>query len=215
MTPTPTSLSERTEELINFDKRLFFAFLVISFLLVRYLTNELIMASIPGHEALAQDGTFTYFHLFNTLNYLWTPFSLLWKFTLTAFLLWLGCFAFGFKVSFAPLWQWVMVVEIIFLLSEIIRLLYFLVIPPETFTEIRQFHPLSLSALFNTENIHQRFHYPLQALNLFELAYWYLLALGIHTFTRRSMARSFVLVLSSYGMAFLFWLLYYVLVYKG
>jgi hypothetical protein len=215
MTNAGTELSQRTEELINFDKRIFFGFLVISYLIVRILTNDLILEAIPGRDELENDGTFTYFHIFNTFNYLWTPFALLWKFTLTAFLLWLGTFVFGFKVKFTALWKFVLVAEFVFLFPELIRLVYFLAFPPDSFTEIRQFYPLSLFSLFDTQNIPQRFHYPLQALNLFELTYWFILAIGIHTLTRKKLETSFTLVASSYGLVFLLWLAYYAMVYKG
>ena len=62
-----TKLSQRIEEAINFDKRLFFLLLVVLFVVIRYLTNELILQAIPGYRELQKEGAFTYFHLFNTL----------------------------------------------------------------------------------------------------------------------------------------------------
>src|SRR5690554_293175 len=104
--PVPDSL-QRLENLINFDKRVFFILLVIIFLLIRYLTDLLILQAIPGYQSLDQEGVFTYFYIFNTLNYLWTPFGLLWKFTLTAFTLWVGAFMAGIKLPYKTLWQFI------------------------------------------------------------------------------------------------------------
>ncbi|WP_143960345.1 sulfate ABC transporter permease [Litoribacter populi] len=215
MAATPTNLSQRTEELINFDKRIFFAFLVITFILLRYLTNILILEAIPGSDELAQDGSFTFFHIFNTLNYLWTPFALLWKFTLTAFLLWIGTFLFGFKVKYGEIWKFVLVAELVFIFPELIRLLYFAAIPPENYLEIRNFYPFSIFSILTTDNIPNRFHYPLQALNLFEVIYWFLLAVGIHAVTGKAYQTCLALVLSSYGVGLLLWLGYYATVFKG
>ncbi|MBT0812337.1 sulfate ABC transporter permease [Litoribacter ruber] len=215
MAVSPTNLSQRTEELINFDKRIFFAFLVITFILLRYLTNILIIEAIPGSNELGQDGTFTFFHIFNTLNYLWTPFALLWKFTLTAFLLWIGTFLFGFKVKYGEIWKFVLVAEMVFILPDLIRLLYFAAIPPDNYWEIRNFHPFSIFSFLSTDNVPSRFHYPLQAINLFEVSYWFLLAIGIHTLTGKNYKTCLGLVLSSYLVGLLLWLAYYAMVYKG
>jgi len=214
MSKVTTKISQRTEELINFDKRIFFIFLALTFIFIRYLTNDLILQAIPGYEQLSEEGSFTFFHLFNTLNYLWTPFSLLWKFTLTAFLLWVGAFVFGHKLSYRELWRFVLVAEIIFIFPELIRLMWFIIEPPQSYMEIKNFFPLSLFSLVDADSIHPRYHYPLQSLNLFEIGYWLMLAIGIHMMSRRAMEQSFILVVCSYGIGFLLWLVYYMLVYK-
>lgn len=209
-----TNLSQRTEEAINFDKRLFFVLLVFLFVVIRYLTDDLILQSIPGYRELQKEGAFTYFHLFNTLDYLWTPFSLLWKFTLTAFTIWVGAFMGGYKLSYKELWKFAMVAETVFIFPELIRLLWFLIEEPESFVAIQNFHPLSLFSLVNPEQVEPRYHYPLGALNLFEVAYWILLAVGVHTISRRSLSTSLAIVLCSYTLCFLLWLGFYIIVYK-
>lgn len=209
-----TNLSQRIEEAINFDKRLFFMLLVILFVVIRYLTNDLILQSIPGYRELENEGSFTYFHLFNTLDYLWTPFSLLWKFTLTAFTIWVGGFMGGYKLSFKELWKLAMVAETVFIFPELIRLLWFLLEAPENFLEIQNFRPLSLFSFVNPALVEPRHHYPLGALNLFEVAYWFLLALGVHTISKTSLSTSLSIVLCSYTLCFLLWLGFYMIVYK-
>lgn len=215
MQPSSTKLSQRTKETIDFDKRLFFLLLVLLFFVIRYLTDELILQSIPGYQSLEQEGTLVYFHLFNTLGYLWTPFSLLWKFTLTAFTLWIGAFMAGYKLSYRELWKFAMIAEIVFILPELIRLLWFLILEqPENFLAIKNFHPLSLFSLVNPDHVDPRFYYPLGALNLFEVAYWILLAIGVHTISRRSFSTSLLIVLFSYTLCFLLWLGFYAIVYQ-
>lgn len=210
-----TNLSKRTEEAINFDKRLFFILLVALFLLIRYLTDELILQSIPGYRQLEKEGAFSYFHLFNALGYLWTPFGLLWKFTLAAFTIWVGAFMGGYKLSFRKLWTFAMIAEMVFIFPELIRLLWFLVLEqPENFLAIQRFHPFSLFSLVDPERVEPRFHYPLQALNLFEVAYWILLAIFVHTISRRSFSTSLMIILCSYALCFFLWLGFYIVVYK-
>lgn len=210
-----TTISQRIESILDFDKRVFFLVLVIFYLLVRMVTNDIILKSIPGYSELEQEGNFTIFHIFNTLNYLWTPFALLWKFTVTSFIIWMGSFAFGYKVSFIKIWQITLFAEVLFLIPEIIKMIYFMRPSDSTdYMEIKNFYPLSLYSLFDSEKIPGQYHYPLRALNLFELLYIVFLSLGFHTISRQKISNSFVVVLGSYVFFFLLWLLFYVLVYK-
>lgn len=215
MPQQPNTFSERIESILDFDKRIFFFILVLFFVTIRYITNDLILQSIPGYEKLEEEGSFMIFHIFNTLNYLWTPFALLWKFTLTAFLIWTGAFAFGYKISFKRLWQYVMVAEVIFILPELFKMIYFIQ-PSEnvSFQEIRDYYPLSLFSLVDSASIPIRYHYPLRAINLFEVIYIYLLTLGFQYLTNRSISTSFFVILFSYVVFFLLWLGFYILVYK-
>lgn len=215
MSKPQTLISQRMESILDFDKRLFFFVLVIFFILIRYITNDLILQSIPGYEKLEKDGSLTIFHIFNTLNYLWTPFALLWKFTLTAFIIWTGSFAFGYKTSFVKLWQFALFAEIVFIVPELLKMIYFIQ-PAEgvTFQEIRDFYPLSLFSLSDAQSVASKYHYPLRALNLFELIYITLLVLGFHTISKRSIKESVLVILCSYVLFFLLWLVFYILVYK-
>lgn len=214
--PLPTSpIAQRIESFLDFDKRLFFLVLVLLYLMIRYVTNDLILTSIPGYEQLEEEGSFMIFHIFNALNYLWTPFALLWKFTLTAFLLWMGGFAFGYKVSFIRLWQYVMVAEFIFVIPELIKMLRY--IQPSgdvTYEEIRDYYPLSLFSILDGASFPNKYHYPLRAINFFEILYIISLVLGFHTISKRSLGKSTLVVLFSYVLFFMGWLLFYVLVYR-
>jgi hypothetical protein len=211
-----TSISQRIQDAIDFDKRLFFLILVILFLLIRYVTNDLILQSIPGYEQLEAEGSFTIFHIFNALNYLWTPFALLWKFTVTAFIIWTGGFAFGYKTSFVKLWQFILVAELTFVFPELIKLLYF--IQPSdsvTYMEVKNFYPLSFYNLFYQDSISPKFIYPLQVINLFEILYIFVLILGFHTVSRRNLTESALVIFFSYVICLLLWLGFYIMVYKA
>lgn len=215
MVKPKSQIAQRIEDIINFDKRLFFIFIVLIFIVIRFITNEIILEAIPGYEQLSQDGSLTFFHIFNALHYIWTPFALLWKFTLTAFILWTGAFVLGYKISFRELWKFALVAEIIFIFPELIKLFIFLN-PADnlTFQEIKDYYPLSLMSILDTTEIHRKYFYPLQTINLFEVIYWGLLTLGVHTFSKRSLKESSIIVLVGYVMILFLWLFFYILVYK-
>ena len=208
--------AERLKELIDFDKRLYFLILIVLFLAIRYLTNILILEAIPDYETLEATGSFMIFHIFNALNYLWTPFALLWKFTVISFLFWLGAFMIGFKVPYKELWRFALVAEVIFICPELIRLIFYLN-PGSgvTFKEIDEFRAFSMLSLLGSENVSQQYHYALGTINIFEILYGIFWLYGFHMISRRSLGESSFVVLLSYYFPLAIWLSFYVMVYKG
>lgn len=213
------SLTQKTsslEELLNFDKRLFFLLIVLVFLTIRFLTNTRIIEAIPDHENLEKSGDFLIFHIFNTLNYIWTPFALLWKFTVIAFLFWLGSFMIGYKISFKELWQFALAAELVFVFPELLRLLIFLDPDPSTtFLEIDTYRPFSLISLIGPQQIQPRFHYALASFNVFEIFYGIFWVFGFRMISGRNLKESFQVVLVSYFLPLLIWIVFYVLVYRA
>ena len=82
------------------------------------------------------------------------------------------------------------------------------------FHEVRAFYPLSLMNLFNFELVEDKWHYPLKSLNLFEIIYWFFVVAGIYVKSEKEYAQSIIIGIFGYVMPFIFWLGYYILVYK-
>uniref|UniRef100_UPI0040485391 sulfate ABC transporter permease n=1 Tax=Algoriphagus sp. TaxID=1872435 RepID=UPI0040485391 len=210
MATAATPLSQKISEALDFDKRLFFILLIGIFLIIRYLTNALILETIPDSERLDAQGDLLFFHIFNTLNYIWTPFALLWKFTVIAFLFWSIGLTIGYKVKFKVLWQFALVAEFIFVFPELLRLLWYMnPTGSVSYLEIQNFEPLSALWLIGPENLEEKFHYPLSVINVFELLYGIAWVLGFHTLSRRSVQESIPVVLLSYFLPLLLWLAFY------
>lgn len=96
--------------------------------------------------------------------------------------------------------------ELVFLLPVLIKLFWFLFIQTDyTLQDLSIFYPLSVLNITGTENIPSYLLYPLQTLNLFEIVYWFLLAYGVADATGFPIKRSFGLVMSSYGVGLLLW----------
>lgn len=214
--PKPASpLAKRLNDSLQFDHRLFYLILVLIFLVIRYLTDTLIIESIPDSERLNAQGDLMFFYIFNALNYIWTPFSILWKCTVTAFLFWSIGLMIGYKANFKELWKFALVAEIIFILPELLRLLIYMgAAGSVSFLEIQNFEPLSLLWIVGPDQIDQKFHYPLSVLNLFELIYGAFWVLGFHMISRRSMEESTLVVLIAYFIPLLIWLGFYLGVYR-
>ncbi|MDN3203393.1 sulfate ABC transporter permease [Algoriphagus sediminis] len=207
--------AQRLKEIIDFDKRVYFVLLVLIFLVIRYFTDVLVVEAIPESDRVSAEGGLTFFYIFNALNYLWTPFALLWKFTVISFLFWFGAFMLGYKVSYRELWQFALVAEVVFIFPELIRLLVYL--EPNTgvtYKEIEEYRALSVLSLIGAENVEPQYRYALATINVFEVIYGVLWVYGFHMISRRSLSASAIVVLVSYFLPLAIWLVWYVLAYR-
>ncbi len=203
------------EEYSSIDKRVFFILVCLITFLLLFLKKSLIESRIAAFEILEERGDMGIFHVVNALQYLSIPIIYLYRFTVIAFLVWMGSFAWGYKVYYSKIWQLVMFAECIFFLAEFIKIGWFLTISTDPdIWEVRSFYPLSLMGLFDYTRVPDPWHYPLKSLNLFEVIYWVILALGVQFQTKKRMDVSLYIILSFYVFWFFIWLGFYIIVYK-
>ncbi|ELR71247.1 hypothetical protein C900_02862 [Fulvivirga imtechensis AK7] len=199
----------------NTNKWVFFLFLCIATLFLLILKKTFIENETAAFEVLESRGEMGVFHMLNALQYFSVPLIYLIKLTVISFVLWIGSFMFGYKITYGNVWQVAVVSESVFLIPELLKILWFVFIEtdPNLF-EIRSFYPLSLINLVDAYELDKRWFYPLKALNVFEIIYWFVLVAGIHHMAgkRKSVARA--IVFSSYVLFFLLWLGFYLIVYK-
>ena len=203
------------ENWYNQNGTLFFLVLCFLYIVLFLLKRMLIIDSIAAFEVLQERGEMWVFDLFFGLQYLSVPIFLAWKFTLTAFLIWVGCFMFGYRLTFNQLWKMVMIFEIIFVVGELVKIIWFLLLGGDPdYHEYMAFYPLSIMSLFDSQSLPDQFHYPFKALNLFELIYWVSLILGVYWLSGKKLIISTYVILSSYILIFCMWLVFFVVVYK-
>jgi hypothetical protein len=105
--------------------------------------------------------------------------------------------------------------EYVFLIPEVIKIIWFMAIETDpNYHDIRAFYPLSLMHFFDYYSIDKRWAYPLRALNVWEIAYWFLLVSGIHHYARKERKIVWLIVACSYILLFLMWIVFYLIVYK-
>lgn len=203
------------EDWYQFDGKLFFVILSLLYIVVLILKRMFILDTIAAFEIIQERGEMWVFDLFFGLQYFSIPFFLAWKFTITAFLLWVGCFLFGYRVTYAQLWRWVMFSDLIFLFAEFFKFIWLLMDASDpTYQDIVAFYPLSLINLVDYNALPDRWHYPFKALNLFEPIYWFALMVGVFYLSKKKWSISVAIVSVSYILFFFIWLGYYVVVYK-
>ena len=203
------------DDFININRWAYFMLLCLATFLLLFMKKNFVESSIAAFEVMEGKGEMGIFHLISTLQYLSIPIYYLWKFTITSFVLWVGCFMFGYKITYSRLWQIVLVSEMLFLLPDLIKTGWFILVETDpTYWDVRAFYPLSLMNLFDYELIESRWHYPLKSINLFEIIYWFLLVHLIHFSAKKKISYAYSIVFSSYVLFFFVWLGFYVIVYK-
>ncbi len=207
-------LSNFYQSASKFDKRLLFVLLCLLTFSLLFIRKNFIESSTAAFQFLEGEGLGWVFRLFNTLEYLSVPIIYLWKITIIAFVIWVGSFTFGYKVYYKQAWSLCLIAEFVFVLPELIKVFWFMFfVPDPSLFEIRGFYPFSMIQFFDFNELSQMYYYPLKALNVFELFYWYLLASGLSFYMRKSIGKAWIIVLATYVPLFLLWLGYYILVY--
>lgn len=202
------------EELMVLKSPILFITICALTFLILYIKKTFIIDQINAFEILEERGEGGIFGLLAGLQYISIPLIYLWKFTVYALILWLAAFVFGHRLTFWQCWQIVAAAEFIFLVPEILKILWFLFVntDPE-YWDVRAFYPLSLMNMVDYETIDSQWHYPLKSLNLFELIYWFLLVAGVQIRLNKGYKTAFLIVFCSYVAFYLLWLVYYTIVY--
>jgi hypothetical protein len=204
-----------TKSLFAANKRLTFILLCLITFLLLYVKKAFIENETAAFEFLQDRPEGGILQLISALQFLTIPFIYLWKFTVIAFVIWVGCFMFGYRVTYSQCWGITVVSEFVFVVPELIKIGWFIFIQTDpNLLDIRAFYPLSMMNFFDYSEIDPKFAYPLKALNLFEIFYWVILVTGVHFFARKQKKQAWIIVLCSYVLIFFMWLLFYIVVYK-
>lgn len=197
------------------DKKLTFFLLCLASFFLLYVKKTLIENETAAFEFLEDRPEGGMLQLISALQFLTIPVIYLWKFTVIGFIIWVGSFLFGYRVSYAECWGIAVVSEFVFLIPELVKIFWFLFfVGDPQYYDVIAFYPLSLMHFFDYTQLDKRYIYPLKALNLFEVAYWFVLATGIHFFAHKQKKVAYLIVLCSYSLIFFLWLLFYMMIYR-
>ena len=190
---------------------------VISFLLL-YVKKAFIENETAAFEFLQDRPEGAVLQLLSAIQFFSIPFIYLWKITVIGFVLWVGCFLFGYRITYSQCWSVVLAAEFVFIIPELLKIGWFLFVKTDpTLPEIRAFYPLSLMNFFDYETLDKKFAYPLRALSVFEILYILILVRGVNYFAFRMHKKNHAtwwIVSTSYVLIFLLWLIFYLIVYK-
>lgn len=202
------------EEWMDFNVPAMFVVVCVVYGALLFVKRIFIIDTIAAFEVLNERGDIWVFDIIYSIQYLSIPIFLAWKLTWTTLSLWIGCFMFGYRLHYNQLWKLTLLSETFFFLPEITKVLWFTLFGADPdYNDYMAFYPLSLINLVDYSEVAPRWHYPMKALNIFELLYWPILIFGIFLLSGKSLKIASWIVLSTYSLFFLVWLGFYVLVY--
>jgi hypothetical protein len=142
-------------------------------------------------------------------GYVIIPFLILLRISLVSLCLSIGLFFYDMenKIKFKELFSIALIGEFIFVLVGFFKFSYFYFIKVQyTLDELQQFYPLSYTNFLDLSKIEPWLVYPLQTINLFEIAYFFIIVYGLHKLLKKKYIKSLELVAVSYGTGLVIWL---------
>ena len=129
------------------------------------------------------------------------------KFSLVSTCLYIGAFFMNKRLKFSALFLLAIKAETVFIFLSLFKIIWFSIFNTDySYTDVATFSPMSLLSIVGMESVDKIWHYPLQVFSLFEVIYWFVLAFGVKELLEKDLAPSFKLVLSSYGLGLLSWI---------
>src|SRR5205085_10032532 len=116
---------QESASLFSADKKLTFLLLCILTFLLLYVKIAFIEYETAAFEFLLDEPEGTVLHAISGLKFLAVPLIYLWKFTVIGFVIWIGCFMFGYRVTFSQCWGIAIVSEFVFLVAELAKFIWF------------------------------------------------------------------------------------------
>jgi len=195
------------------NSTLYFFILILFSFLLSYLSNELLNTDELVINSLVEQFTteqlndiLNYKEKWEWLGYLFIPFITLIKVSIIALAIDAGCFFFSKEIKYKKLFNIVVKAEFVFLLVIILKTAWFYSFQPNfTLEDLQYFYPLSALNIVGYQGLEIWFVYPFQVLNLFEIAYWFILAYLIGKEINGTTEKGLSIVASSYGVALLIW----------
>jgi len=145
------------------------------------------------------------------LGYAIVPLIVLLRSSLVALCLSVGNFFYNMNEveipKFKDFFHIALLGEFILVLVGYFKFGYFYFIKTDfTLQDLQQFYPLSYLNFLDAENLDPWLIYPLQTINLFEIAYFFVLVYGLHKLLKNKYWKSFEIVAVSYGIGLVIWL---------
>ena len=137
--------------------------------------------------------------------YLTTAAYLLLKIAVISLILYTALYVSNNLVSYGKVFQITLFAESIFILQAFSKVIWFKYEYPNG--SIVDWHKTYLLSLLSiVREVPADWYYPLQSLNLFELAYWFLLAYGLNRISKLDYDGSLRIVIMSYVPALFIWI---------
>ena len=198
------------------NKYLIFFTLIALSITFTFLSNHFLLSENIYFDAFAEQFSFEQIEeiIFEASKWKWVgyafiPVFIVFKITLVTCCLSIGLYFVINQFNFNELFKIALLAELIFLIPSLLKIIWFAFFQTDyNLLDLQLFYPLSALSLFDETAVQQNqswLVYPLQTLNLFEVAYWLLLAKGVSEVIKKDFTKSFELVMASYGTGLVLW----------
>jgi hypothetical protein len=193
-----------------FKKWLLFSFISIlsSIILIKAThLEDLLFSSLAENLTSKQiENFFNFQKKWQWISYVFIPIYVLLKVSIISSVLYIGAFFTNKETTFKTLFSIVLSAEFIFLIIPILKIIWFyFFLTNYTLEDIQYFFPLSALNITGYKGIDPWLIYPLQVLNLFEVAYIVYLSYQIGKLTKTNADTGLKIVAYSYVPALLLW----------
>jgi len=203
------------EKFLSIKNWKLFSGIVLANLLILFasqttLINEIVFFNTFS-EQLTYDRSMELFDQMRSIawvSYIVTPIMLLIKFSALSVLLYVGVFFSDLhkEITLGKIFKVVIISELVFIVASILKLLWFIFFAGNyTLDDMKFFYPLSLINLFSRAEVAPYWIHPLQVVNLFQLAYMFLLAIGLSRISSLKREAADKVVLATYVPGILVW----------
>lgn len=206
-------------EFFNFKIWLFWVIIIMLYALITYVSNTFIFTDSFYYAILFDKIEMTRIkemialqHKFQILGYLFIPIYFFLKLWIIAGIIYTGLYLLKQDVSYKNCLKITLIAELVLVVAMLIKTAWLMIDKPSNANDLQYFSPLSITQLLLLDNLPKYLFYPLQLFNVFEVAYWFVLAFGIMAFTRQKVGKSLKIVASSYGVALFIWAVFVVFI---
>lgn len=215
----PNSFRKKSilESLLSIHHRKILLFILLSYLLLIFLNNILLISDELFFNSLGEQLSYERIRdmieitrQYRWIGYVSAPLLILLKLFFIAVVIYTGVILFDYKekISFKQIFRWVVLAEIIFVIAGWVKFAWFYFSSDYTLQDIQYFYPLSAAQFFRPGELYTWLVYPFQVINVFEIAYLFVLAYGLKIFLKEPLEKMLKLVLSSYGVGLLVWVVF-------
>ncbi|MBL4746903.1 MAG: hypothetical protein JKY08_11125 [Flavobacteriaceae bacterium] len=143
------------------------------------------------------------------LGYVFIPLLILIRTSLVALCLSIGQFIYNVEntYKFKQFFRIALIGEFVLILVGFFKLAYFYFIKTDyTLEDLQRYYPLSYINFLDIKTLEPWLLYPLQTINLFGVAYFFVLVYGLWKLLKNEYIKSFEMIMASYGGGLLIWL---------
>jgi len=203
------------QRLFSLDPWFYFALLCSVTMVITYLSQRLLLNEAVFWNSFGQQLSLSRIQFLMTEQRKWIwviyvliPPAYLVKTLVVTLCLLTGAILFDIRASFHNLFRVTMIAEGVFLIPAIIKVYWFSKLESTYgLDEIKNFNPWSLPGILGEGKASAPILIAGHSVDAFEVLYWFVLAYGIYLVSGRSYGLSLKLVLSSYGVGLIIWIL--------